>query len=1235
MRWLTAKTQITIGLLGVVTIVFITALFFGLVPDQGRIELHHRNEVCDSMAVTSSLMIQDDKLKTLKHFINQMVERNSLLQSVGVRRRGGKMVVSTKDHEALWSDQSSIASRDKRESALVSGKRQWGQIEYTFKGEGRSWLLGSATKVFRLGGFLILASALGFYLFIGRLLNKMKPGRSVPKQVRTTLDILGGGLLVLNRSGKIVVANEAFASSSGSEVKKLVGKLPSECFNWLDQAGNPLVDSPWERAGKSGEQIFDEVVRIKKSGSNDLGQTVTFKVNCAPVQSQSATGNGVLVSFENVTELERSKSEAEDANKAKSEFLANMSHEIRTPMNAILGFTDWLQRGMATTPEQQQEYLSTIHASGSHLLSLINDILDLSKIEAGKLEIGKFDASPHALVHEVANILSVKAKDKGIDLVTEFVNPHPETIETDDVRLRQVITNLVGNAIKFTSEGGVTIRSEFLEGKQGDDRVKMTIVDTGIGMNEEQLKKIFDPFVQADTSVTRKFGGTGLGLSISKRIVTALGGKINVSSELGKGTEISFEIAVGDTSAQPRLSDQEYLDSLKAQPAKRALSQVESLAGGKVLVVDDGKANRQLIKLILTKAGCVVTEAENGKIGRDLALDSEYDVVLMDMQMPVMDGYRATRDLREANYEGPVIALTANAMAGDREKCMDAGCSGFLAKPINIDEVVALVSQYVTPSPADVVKVQAAEVTAAKAERQNVQSDSSVPTASETAVRDAAAQTAPKPDASVPTASDQVSEVLPVTAVALTKEPTEGRKSESSEFVERLIAGIAAEENDEALDSTGAQSFLTSQSADPISVPSSIANKEDLYPSKKRSAKKVVGDSVDKLIKKQTSTDKSKAPSPATSTPPATPVASDFVSSAQSQGAVSSSPASGETGLSGKQDDTERYTRKSQLEYFFHDRMGAIDAAISVGKYERLQSHAEAIQSEVVKQGVEPLRKPADELVVACQRKEIDVISVKQNVEKLTNVAATVFEDNLASDSVCIDYKGSVRRHVSMIQRGWESNNFRLMKSAFKKLQCESFITGRSIIGEALNPLIESCEEQDSAKLNKHLTPLLRVVQSEMTVSGVIDCSMFQKILRPNSDSVQLLKPANSGEANGADPARPIRLEVKTDASEVSQPIFSSLPPDKEFREIVADFIPQIESKFEEMLKAIEAKDFDALYDLGHWLKGAGGTVGFNHFIEPSQEMELAAKAKDLGACEACFSLMLALSQRIVIPEIA
>ena len=199
----------------------------------------------------------------------------------------------------------------------------------------------------------------------------------------------------------------------------------------------------------------------------------------------------------------------------------------------------------------------------------------------------------------------------------------------------------------------------------------------------------------------------------------------------------------------------------------------------------------------------------------------------------------------------------------------------------------------------------------------------------------------------------------------------------------------------------------------------------------------------------------------------------------------------------------------------------------------------------------------------------------------------------------------------------------------------EVVVNGQNIIGEALNPLIESCEQLDLKKLNKHLTPLLKVVQSEMTVSGVMDCSMFQKIKMAGNDRVQLSEAADRGAAQDRSSKEPIRLEVQTDASKVVDPIFSSLPQEEEFQMIVADFIPQVESKLGEMLKAIEVKDFDALFKLGHWLKGAGGTVGFDHFVKPSHEMELAAKAEDLEACQACFSLLMALSQRIVIPQAA
>jgi HPt (histidine-containing phosphotransfer) domain-containing protein len=554
-------------------------------------------------------------------------------------------------------------------------------------------------------------------------------------------------------------------------------------------------------------------------------------------------------------------------------------------------------------------------------------------------------------------------------------------------------------------------------------------------------------------------------------------------------------------------------------------------------------------------------------------------------------------------------------MAGDREKCMDAGCSGFLAKPVDIDELIVLVSQHVIPSSADVADhSNGADAKAAVVvdEESNANAD--------------------HPDAGAPTSETLATNELELEgSVEPGHDGTTKAANNSSLFVDRLIAGIEAEEADAAPEAVELQSLPTTQDAsDPVEVSSLYSNKEDLYPAKRQSTKKVVGDSVEKLISKQANTDVKNTTSTLGVSAPETLNAEEHGNN-RNQMQSTSPMAAGDQGELGNENSI---VRLSQFEYFFHEQMGAIDLAIEAGKYEELESLAKVVQHESFNQNSSEIGEAAAALVNACQPEEVDVIFILQQVKNLTAVATTVFEDNLAGDSVCVDYKSSVRRHVSAIQKGWELKNFRLMESAFKKLQCESFVSGRSTIGEALNPLIESCEERDLKKLNKHLTPLLKVVRSEMTVSGVIDCSRFQAIQMPNSVRMRSAETPIVSDVMNRQSKKAIRLEVQTDASKVADPIFSSLPSDADFREIVADFIPQIESKLEEMLKAIETKDFVSLLKLGHWLKGAGGTVGFDHFFEPSHEMELAAKAQDLEACEACFSLLLALSQRIVVPEV-
>jgi PAS domain S-box-containing protein len=389
-------------------------------------------------------------------------------------------------------------------------------------------------------------------------------------------------------------------------------------------------------------------------------------------------------------ELAEASLAAQAANVAKSRFLANMSHEIRTPLNAILGFTEILVRNPDRAgPAERLNYLHTIHNSGEHLLSLINDILDLSKIEAERLELEQIRFSPQQVIGEVVSMLHVRALEKGLTLACYWVGPAPETIVGDPERFRQMLMNVVGNALKFTTAGGVSIESRLID-DSGGPRLSVRVIDTGCGIPEDKIDTIFDPFVQTDSSVTRKYGGTGLGLTICRRIAAALGGTITVSSRVGEGSTFTLLLPTGPLE-QLRRPDAPAGDGpptpCPARPPDSIL-----LDGARILVAEDGETNRKLFSLVLRHAGATVTMAENGRMALDLALREPTDLILMDMQMPVMDGYTATTRLREQGFAAPIIALTAHAMKGDQERCLAAGCSGYLSKPVDAGRLLATIA---------------------------------------------------------------------------------------------------------------------------------------------------------------------------------------------------------------------------------------------------------------------------------------------------------------------------------------------------------------------------------------------------------------------------------------------------------------------------------------------------------------------------------------------------------------
>ncbi|MFA9476969.1 ATP-binding protein [Phycisphaerales bacterium AB-hyl4] len=447
----------------------------------------------------------------------------------------------------------------------------------------------------------------------------------------------------------------------------------------------------------------DYTLRARKQTDDELGAlTDAFNGMLGQIemrdrqleQSKNELEQRVL---ERTAELEKAKARAEASNEAKTAFLANMSHEIRTPMTAILGYGDMLMDPDQSASERLDS-IQVIRRNGQHLLSIINDILDISKIEAGKMTTECIPTSLVQLVADVASLMRRRAGEAGHTFHINYEGAIPETIHTDPTRLRQIFVNLLGNAIKFTTRG--TIRMT-LRLHQNDQKLVCEISDTGIGMTEQQQAHLFDAFFQADETMTRRFGGTGLGLAISRHLAQMLGGDITVRSALHEGSTFTITVDTGPLDKVRLLTGMTEIgeDAGPTSDHVAVLNMVSDAVGGRVLLAEDGPDNQRLIRHILRKAGYTVTLAENGKVAIAAVESAQqqqkpFHLVLMDMQMPEMDGYSATRRLRATGYAEPIVALTAHAMPGDRERCISAGCDDYATKPIDREKLLEIVGRY-------------------------------------------------------------------------------------------------------------------------------------------------------------------------------------------------------------------------------------------------------------------------------------------------------------------------------------------------------------------------------------------------------------------------------------------------------------------------------------------------------------------------------------------------------------
>ncbi|MHA8102839.1 PAS domain S-box protein [Aquirufa nivalisilvae] len=606
-------------------------------------------------------------------------------------------VIGKKPGSFLQYEGTDQATSQAMQEAIANRQVFKGEIRNRSKSGREYWLELSINPIFNNQHELI-----NFIAIESDITEKKEKDLEISNLLATQIAIFNGaGLAIIftDVNGVVQKVNQATLELFEYEEDEIVNMLLSQipCFD-MDELIQYNVELSEEYGTEFVPSFETFVMRTRSTGKPERrewtlisksGKRIPIWLGVTCVKNETGEIIGYLGVAEDYTEhkqaqneLIRAKEIAESAANAKDSFLANMSHEIRTPLNAIIGFTELLQQRNLPSPDC--EFVENIQTAGDHLLLLINDILDLSKIDSGKIEMEIQPFSLKESLKHVYSILKVKSQKKAIEFSLFLDADLPDAVIGDKGRLNQVLINLAGNAIKFTEEGEVTIAVKKVQETDSRVSLRFSVKDTGIGISEEKIKTIFDRFTQAEASTTRKFGGSGLGLNIAKQLVELQGGKIELKSQLGRGSEFSFVLELEKT--------KQVLESQQNKKSSN-LSLEQSVS---ILMCEDNEMNQRLAKTVITNFGFQLDIANNGKEGIELLKQKSYDLILMDLQMPEMDGYQATKYIRnEMKSDIPIIAMTAHSLVGEQQKCFDIGMNGYVSKPYKQQELLQKIQEFI------------------------------------------------------------------------------------------------------------------------------------------------------------------------------------------------------------------------------------------------------------------------------------------------------------------------------------------------------------------------------------------------------------------------------------------------------------------------------------------------------------------------------------------------------------